>query len=82
MKKKSLLAYLKIRSSTSVRVAPILFNSKFREWRATVSSPLSDASPAEARDRLKCNCQERISKTRDIKTNKTGCMVHMQTNQW
>lgn len=57
------MAYLKIRSSTSVRVAPILFNSKLREWMAIISSLLSDASPPEARDRLKCNCKEGISKT-------------------
>lgn len=62
-----LYAYLKIRSSTSVRVAPILFNSKFREWMAIICSPLSDASPPEARDKLKCNCQGRISETRQIK---------------
>lgn len=29
---------------------------------AIISSPLSDASPPEARDKLKCNCQGRISK--------------------
>lgn len=37
---------------------------------AIISSPLSDASPPEARDKLKCNCQGRISKTKQIKTKK------------
>ena len=35
---------------------------------AIISPPLSDASPPEARDKLKCNCPERNSKTRQIKT--------------
>lgn len=66
--KQTSLAYLKIRSSTSVRVAPILFNSKFREWMAIISSPLPESSPPEARERLKCSCHDRISKIRQVKT--------------
>lgn len=33
---------------------------------AIISSPLSDASAPEARDRLKCNCKEGISKTNKL----------------
>lgn len=69
------MAYLKIRSSTSVRVAPILFNSKLREWMAIISSPLSDASAPEARDRLKCNCKEGISKTNKL-IQKVDCTTY------
>lgn len=40
---------------------------------AIISSLLSDASPPEARDRLKCNCKEGISKTNKFiqKVNRT-----------
>lgn len=48
--------YLNIRSSTSVSVAPMLFSSKLTEWIAIISClPLSDSSPPQPRDRLRCN---------------------------
>lgn len=44
-------SHLKMMSSTSVSVAPMLFSSRFRDWMASVSSTKS--SPLEPRDRLR-----------------------------
>ncbi len=47
-------SYLKIRSSTSVSVAPMLLSRRLTDWMAT-TSPCSDSSPLEPRDRLRCS---------------------------
>lgn len=44
-------SHLKMMSSTSVSVAPMLFSSRFRDWMASVSS--TESSPLEPRDRLR-----------------------------
>lgn len=58
--------YLKMRSSTSVRVAPMLFRSRLTEWMAIMSPwPDSDASVPEPKERLRCSWQERKWRLRE-----------------
>lgn len=66
--------YLKIRSSTSVSVAPMLLSRRLTDWMATIS-PSSDSSPLEPRDRLRCSYTNTHTHTQMLRSNINNYMM-------